>query len=366
MEFTLNTKPLVDGLELGIINSNVTKFYQKSCIVQLTIDTAGLRVNTEVSSIKSELLFKGKVSGEGAYQAFVDSLLFKSLIKSIDSDTVTLEFREDGLIVHSNKSKFTLPLVVSGDDLELNRPQILEDTSRSLDVESDQWKFIQDHQMYAIAMSFIHPVYTNVWISEDGDVIVGDFDNSIFTHSTSVSLFNTCLITDTIINLLTTVPPNSQILQIGKNYEIKVETDPYYYVCEFAPKYEDDEEIGDYSASMIMSLFNTSGAGIKVKVAPILKYLSQAELFSNTNEDTIDLSIKEDTFVLKNENVNCKMRVDNPYQPFELVFKIQLLRDAMSHMDADEIMIAPLDQEGTVIGIVAWTDSLSVVLAGVD
>ena len=365
MRFAANTKPIVSGLDLGIIASNITKFYQKSCIVELNIEDNCLRINTEASAVKSELKFKGNVSGEGETHVFVDSLLFKNLMKTIDSDVVEFELKEDGLTIYSGKSKFNLPQVVSGLDLELSRPQDVDEVTRFIGIDKSGWEFIKDQQMYAIAMSFIHPVYTHAWLSDTGDVIVGDFDNSIFTHSHAAHLTTTCLITDTIINLLTTVPEDSQIIQLGKNYEIKVETDPYTYLCEFTPRYEEDEGIGDYSAGIILSLFEHEN-GIALNTSIISKYISQAELFTTTNDDTIDIKMTSDSFNLMNQNVNCKIPVNNPFGEFAITFKINLLKDAIQHMDNENIQLCPLIQEDEVAGIVIWTENMETVLAGVD
>lgn len=366
MKFVSNTHPIVEGLDLGIIQANISKFYQKSCIVELTVDEGILRVNSEAASIKSELRFSGNASGDGYAHVFVDSLLFKNLMKTIDTDTVEFEFGENDLTIHSGKSKFTLPQVVSGEDLELSRPAL--DVSQMLSVSANKsgWEFIKDKQMYAIAMSFIHPVYTNVWLGESGDVIVGDVDNSIFTHSTQVSLPSTCLITDTVVNLLAAIPEDAKIIQLDRSYEIRVDTDPYTYICEFTPKYESDAGVGDYNSSIILSLFNKPEHSIQFDISKISKYISQAELFTVTNDDTINLKVSESELSLVNQNVTCAIAVDNPFEPFEITFKITLLKDLISHMDVDEVSLCPLTQDGEVVGIVLWTDAVEAVLAGVE
>lgn len=366
MKFTCNTKPIVKGLDLGIISSNVTKFYQKSCIVELNIEGDSLRVNTEASSIKSELKFVGKASGEGASHTFVDSMLFKNLLNTIDSDVIEFELKEDGLTVWSGKSKFNLPQVVSVDDIELSRPQQVDEPAEVIGIDINKWNFIKNNQLYALAMSFVHPIYRNIWLGERGDVIAGDFDNSIFTHSDKAQLNTTCLIPDTIVNLLTTVPENSQIIQLGRNYEVRVETDPFTYVCEFSPKYEDDPDIGDYNSEVILNLFDVASEGISLEVSKISKYITQAELFASNNDEVIHLAVQDNTFSLKTENVDCKLSVENPFTDFECTFKISLLKDLLSHMDEDVIRIKPLIQSDEVSGIVAWTDNMEVVLAGVE
>ena len=366
MKFTANTKPISEGLDLAIISSNITKFYQKSCIVELTIEEDHLRINTEASSIKSELRFVGRVEGEGQNHTFVDSTLFKNLIKTLDSDVIEFEIKDDGLTITSGKSKYNLPQVVSVDDIELNRPQTTFDIQPTASIDKEAWSFVKDHQLYAISMSFVTPVYTYIWLGENGDVLVGDYDNSIFTHSKEAKLGTRCLIPDTIVNLLTTVPENTKIIQLGRNYELSVETDPYIYICEFCPSYEDDENIGNYSSDIILSLFNTDQTPAKLEVAKVYKYISQAELFSTATDDTINMSVIDGVFSLKNINVDCNIKVNPDASNFEDEFKISMLKDVISHIDDDEFTVSPVINDGETSAIIVKTDNMEVILTGID
>lgn len=365
MKFTTNTKPIVDGLELGIINENISKFYQKSCVVQLTVEDAGLRVNTEAPSIKSELLFKGKVEGDGTNQVFVDSKLFKDLMGTIDTNEVEFELLSDRLSVRSGKAEFRLPVVLSSADVELERPNEDSQNGSGFDIEQQNWKFIKDHQMYSIGISLNHPVYTYVWVSDDGKVIVGDYDNSIFTYSKNIDFNETCLIPSSIINLLTNVPENSVIVPIGRSYRIFVTADPFTYICEFTPKYEDDEGVGSYKANMILSFFDDTSNSFKIDSNKILKYINQADLFSST-DSIISVNVTDSTFNMKNENVDCTIPIDNPYGDFELNLQLGFFKNLIMHIDSDEINICPLKQGDECSGIIAWTDDISTVLGSVD
>ena len=84
---------------------------------------------------------------------------------------------------------------------ELARPALVPEGAIKVKIDNSDWKFVKDYQMYAIGMSFVHPVYTQVWIGSEGDVIVGDFDNSIFTFSKKNKLGKTCLLSNTIFYL---------------------------------------------------------------------------------------------------------------------------------------------------------------------
>ena len=101
MNFTVNTKPLIEALNLGVINSNVSPFHKKSTIIQVSADEHDLKLNIEAESIKSELILKGSGDSKSVEKIFVSSLLMKQLVSTFDSATVTLEFAEGGLILHS-------------------------------------------------------------------------------------------------------------------------------------------------------------------------------------------------------------------------------------------------------------------------
>ena len=176
MKFICNTKPFADSLDLGIINQNVSNFHQKSCTVELTASEKMLKINIEASQIFTEIHIPGK-GEEGTATVFVDSLLLKNLASTLDSQTITLEFNDSGLVLTSGKSKFTLPKMVDDVDFDLKAPVVPDSFDESIDLSREDWKFVKDFQMYAISMAYITPVYTKVWVGENGDVLVGDFDN---------------------------------------------------------------------------------------------------------------------------------------------------------------------------------------------
>ena len=84
MKFSLNVKPLKDAMDLGIINGNISKFFEKSTVVELSVSGNELQLNTQATSLLSEAVIKGNnEDGQEAY-AIVDCVLFKSLIGSLD------------------------------------------------------------------------------------------------------------------------------------------------------------------------------------------------------------------------------------------------------------------------------------------
>jgi hypothetical protein len=59
VKFTVSTKPLSNALDLGVINANISKYYQTSCLAQITCNKHDLRINLEASFIRTELHPKG-------------------------------------------------------------------------------------------------------------------------------------------------------------------------------------------------------------------------------------------------------------------------------------------------------------------
>ena len=368
MNFTLSTKPLVDALNLGIINSNVSKFYSKSCVVQLTATQSTLRINLEAARLVSEIMLKGKGDADGPITIFVDSLLFKQLVASLDTSTVTLEFSENSLIVHSGKSKFNLAKMADGGDLSLKR---VSDNSNGVVCvfSKPDWVFVKNRQMYAIAMAFIHPIYTRVWVGEDGGVIVGDFDNGLFTYSKSNKLNTTCLLSDTIINLFNAIPEDSKLVQISDNtYQVIVTKDGFTLVSEFVPEYESDPNIGTYMADTIKAMMVVDpDNAVTVPTAAIRKLLSQADMLANSSEATIILGADSGQLYLHDNNVDGKIDIiGTSSAKFKVELKTTFLKSVIGDYPEDNITICALMQDNEPAGILVNSDNLSTMLSAVE
>lgn len=367
MNFNVSTKPLTDALNLGVVNQNVSKFYQKSCLAQITASRRDLKINLEAANVLSELHLKGSGDTDESVTIFVDCLLLKQLVSTFEASVTTFEFTEGGLVLHSGKSKFTLPKMLDGSELELTAPNTSEEgTGTAITIDQSDWKFIKDHQMYAIAMSFIHPVYTRVWLGESGDVLVGDFDNSLFTHSKKSKLGNTCLLSDTIVNLFNTLPEGAKLRSLGSSYIVTVTTDGFDYISEFKPIYESDEGVGSYNSDIILDMMNHGDAGVKVNTAAINKFLNQAALLSTNTEDTIKFAVSDSNVSLVDSNVDCKLPVEGVTEPFSVEFKTSLLKSVISNFDEEVVSVAPMKQEDTVAGILVWSKNMTAVLASID
>lgn len=368
MKFECNTKPLADALELGVINSNVSNFHKKSTVAQVSIQNNILRINLEASYVKTEIVLKGHADSSESASIFVGSLLLKQLVNSLESNTVSLEFTEGGLVIHSGKSKFTLPKLVDDSELELDAPESIAHLGESSIIDKSEWKFIKDKQMYAIAMSFIHPVYTRVWVGSTGDVLVGDFDNSLFTHSVKSHFGDTCLLSDTIINLFNAIPEGSRLYKASTGYIINYSCDAFTYVAQFEPQYESDDNIGSYNSDIFLDMMDHPDSGvIRVAGTQIAKFLSQASLFASGSEDTIEFSVSPGVVEIKDKNVDCKIDItDSVPDPYSIVFKSESLRKVVTNYGEEDLHISPLKQEDAVVGILVWDDDLTTVIAGVE
>lgn len=368
MNFTISTKPLLNALNLGVINSNISSFHQKSTMAQLRATDAELTINLESDCIITELNLRGSGTESQSESIFIDCLKFKQLINTLDTDVTTLEFTESGIIVHSGKSKFTLPKMLDQEDMSFNRPVQEATVGRVVNLNKDSWKFIQDHQMYCISVAYIHPAYTHVYMGEDGDVIVGDFDHSIFTHSKKGQLGKTCLLSDTIINMFNTLPENTTLVDTGTNYLVSLDTDAFTLRTQFTPKYETDPDAGSYNSEIILNVMSPNkDSYITIDRSALSKFLTQSDLLATSNDSIIKMDVNNGIFTLVDDSVDCKVAVkgDTSLQ-FNIEFKGIQLKSLISNMDGDIININPVISDDEVSGIVVWTETMEAMLAGVE
>lgn len=369
MKFQVSTAPLNDALSLGVVNANVSNYFKRSYIAQITASKSDLTINLEASQILSEIRLKGMGDVDDDVTTFVSSILLKQLVSTFVNPVTNLEFVEGGLIIHSGKSKFTLPkLDVDVSSTSLNKPEILANFSDSSDIDKEDWKFIKNYQMYAIAMSFAKPVYNRVWVGDHGDVIVGDFDQGLFTHSEKSKLGTTCLLKDSIVNLFNSLPDGAKICKVNDTYVIKVTTDGFEFISEFQPEYEDDESIGSYNSDMIIEMMShTDDKYSVVPTAAINKFMSQADLLSDSSTATIKFRVDGNTLTLKDDNVDCTIDLESLFpDSYEVEFLTTLLKSVLSNYNDETVCIAPIFQGDEVSGIKVWSKELTTVLAGVD
>lgn len=369
MSFVTNTKPLNDALALGIINANVTNFEKRSSIVQLTITSNKLRINVEASRIRTQIEVLGQAEEDYA-TIFVSSTTLKQLMSTITSPTVTLTIDENGLTIKAGKSKFTIPKMFDISEIELNQPEIPENyMDNASDLDKTTWKYVKENQMYAIATSFAHPVYCNVFAGSDNSVLVGDYDNSVFTYGKVATFGEQCLLSPTILNLLISLPDGAKITKIGKSYLVFVTLDSFSYVTQFTPIYEGDDGIGTYHSEIFLNLMKHEDSGVAVNASEITKYLSQAEMLNTETTPVIDFVVDKESITLKDRNVACEVSLTAETSvTYSTRFKTSFLKKVFANYGDKIVYIKPLiDTENEVSGILVWDedDILTSMLASV-
>ena len=365
MRFKTNTVPLMNALNLGIVNSNVSKFYKPSILASVSASKNDLIINLEATRLLTEIHVSGLGSEESVEPIFVDCLKLKQLINSLDTSVVEIEFDSNGLIIHSGKSKFVLSKLIDN-EVSMNRPVIIEDMNDTEKIDIDSWKFIADKQMYALSFNFVHKEYTRVWVSSDGDVIAGDYDIGIFTHSMENTLDSTCLLADTIINLLESLPEGSSIIRYDDSYVVCVSTDGYHMYSQFKPEYENQDGMGSYNSEIILGSFVEDDKHISFDPKYINKFLSQADILSVSSEDEINIKYEGDSLILKGSNVDCEIGVDGDCSSFNLDFRVKSLRTILSKYEDESVNICPVVVEDNIVGITIWTATLATTIAALD
>lgn len=366
MQFKVNTEPLNSALALGIINANVSKFYAPSCVALVTLSRTSMKINLQASSIVSEINISGMGSEDSIQSIFVDSMKLKQLVNSFDTNTIDFDLNDDGLTLISGRSKFTLAKMLEG-DVQVQKPTKIADASNVIPVVKENWKFIDDNQMYAKGVSFTNKAYTMVWCGDKGDVLVGDFDNSLFTHSQKGDMPVTCLLSDTTVNLLNSVPEGSEMVQNGKSFVLDVKTDSYEFTCEFMPGYEDDQEYGEYNASIIIDMMSHAEEHIVIDPKKVSKFLSQALLLS-ANDDVVFMTYDNGKLSVTGDYVDLPVDIiSGSLENFKLKFRIKYLSDVLSKYDSEEnISMSLVSNEDGVAGITVWSSDLTTTLAGLD
>ena len=365
MQFITNTKPLADALNLAILTSNISRYFQKSYIVQLTANSDTLSINVEYDSVLTEISLKGSGDSSELVSTMVDSNTLRQLINTLETATVTLCFTESGLTVLSGKSKFSLPRTVDENiDMNLTRPISFDPSLPSVQLQADNWKFVKDHQMFAVAMSYAMPLYRLVWVGDSGDVLVGDMKNSIFTHTSMSNLSRTCMLADTIINIFVSAPENTEIQSRGDNYILHASGDSFDYTSQIIPAYE-SEQTGSYNADIIMSTLDTSGDFIRFNPSVMSKLLSQADLLAASTEEIITLGTSEGSLHLHDSSIDGDIEYEGSCDAFSIDFKRAQLKDIISNYN-DSVNMHTVVADGEVVGLVFWDENLTICCAGVD
>lgn len=368
MKFTLSTKPLKSVTSLGIIKANISQYYYRSNVVQITATRDTLKLNIEAASIKTRMTLKGSGDSDTPASIIVDCAKFKQLIDSIDNDVMTIEFIAGAISIHAGTSKFSIPQLIDTGDVQLDEPVMEYKALSTVAIPASNWQFIKDHQMYAISTSEDRPVYKNVWVGEDNGVIVGDMDIGLFTYSKQGSFDTSCLLPASLINLFTSIPEGSTVSKLGNNYILSIETDSYSMATEFAPKYESDSAVGSYNSKIILDKLQHPASFITIDIGPIIKFINQTSIVNQAGIDKLfTLTIDNGKLTLANRVSNYTMDVDTDAS-YKVIFVTEYIKKVLANLDDDTVNIAPImgkiNGVDSAVGCMFWTEKLTAMLAG--
>lgn len=380
MKITVSTEALKSGLSTLILDSSISKFNPKSCITRLTMSSGSLQLDTEYSEIKSRLKMDCTADTDDLKVIYVESSVFKRLIGSLNTGDVSLEITdkdETTLVVYAGKSKFFVPQIAEYQDVrfgiesgDIEDLETLFDKSAKFDFSA--WKFVSNYQLYAIADSITSlKAYTNVYVGEDNSIIVGDYNNNLFTYSNKNTVFDSCMLPGSVVRLLIAYPEDSSVAH-GDNGLWYImchnESGNYSLISEFKTKPETDTE--NYQSDKILPLMvhDDKSAVTIPNLAAIRDVLAQGSvLVSNKNDYVINLSVDKGKLHIYGNNMEYTENVDNADVSFNAAFRLQHFIDTISHLDSNEVTIMPKyrkDRNGNdvVIAILLWTENLTVVL----
>jgi len=372
MKFTVTTKPFQDVLDLVVVQGNISKFYAKSTILQISVDTKGVLVlNSEADSVVSEARLKGSVDKIENATTFVDAVLFKQLVGTLDTPTIELDFVDQNIVIRSGRSTFTISSVVQSSDMQLRTPA--EPSGSECDLNASNWKQVKDKQMYAISENFVKLVYTYVF-NGTNEVIVGDYTSSLFTRSELEGLPVNCLLSSNIIGVILSVDSKSKIYHVGTSFILVSSTDAYEFTSELTPKYESEPEIGSYNSEAISSLFvNASSDGIIIPIFLVKQLLSQTNLLADGLSPTIKFSCSGNSLSLTSDKVDgvIEGKLIGDSRDWELEFKLKDIMSVISNLSGEVVGIYPgmLHEDGEddiITSLVFKDEDVSVVLASID
>lgn len=373
MKFTSNVKPLQDVLDLVVVPSNISKFYAKSTILQVSIDSKGqLILNSEADSVISEARLKGSVDKIESTTTFVDSVQFKALIATLDSPTVQLDFDGGHIVVQSGRSKFSIPNPGIDGTMALQSP--VEPSGTEFDLKSDIWKSVKDKQMYSLSDNFVKLVYTYIF-NGTKEIMVGDYMNGLFTRTPKVGLPSQCLLSSNVVSVILSVDNDSKGYHVDRSFVIVSTTDTYQFISELKPKYETSPEVGSYNSEMISELFTKADMdGILLPIVKVKLLLLQSNLLLEGDSPSIKWSCADNILRFTSDKGEVDGEIEGKLtgkpKKWELEFKLKNIMSVISNLDGENIGVYPsFQEEGDEVicnALVFKDDSVEVILAGLE
>lgn len=369
MKFTLSTKPLAKALDLAV-PANVSPNYKIGTLAQLTVEGKELRINFQSKGILSEVRFKGAPETPDMKETvFVDNNVLKQLVSSFDTNTVQIDYVEGGIQLTAGKSNFLLPKLSYAEEITISRPDESKYTADVAKLNTDAWKYVKNNQAHLLAVSFEFPVYTMIHVSDKGDVLSGDFQDSMFSHSSKSDLGQTCLISSEITDLLASIPENATFKRNESNYLIQVNGEGYQYVSEVSPKHEFDSDMGDYNAEILLNELEHPDHFVSISPDALRKVLNQSALLESVKDDTMDITFDKSSINIKNASINC----DIPSEGGENIttgvtckIATKNLKKILKPYVKEKVNIAMLFEGDEAKGLLLFDDDVTIIVGGVD
>ena len=371
MTFTCSTKPLNDALALSVLQKNVNKFYPKSCLARLQASSNRLTINLEAANIVTEISIFGSGDEESCAEIYVDCIRLKNLVSAVSNDVLSLEFIEHGVVMHVGNSKYTLEQMMDSSDVLFNTPNADYKPLRDeVVVEGNPWKFVQDHLMYIRNKDTKIPLYQYIWTNEEGKVIVGDMENGMFATTSlkgGTQFSKALLLSDTVVNLMNSIPPGTKICETENGYRIAFNNDAFEYVAEFVPRYEDEPGVGDFQAPTILGLLESKpDDSVEIDISGIVEFLNKTSIITALADTIVEFTVADGILDVKNRLSHYSMQVKNTELNFSLKFIAQNLYNAISHTVKNVVNIQPSFRDDIPVGVVLWEDNLATIVAGAD
>lgn len=370
MRVEVSTAALKNALNLAIINSNISTYFPKTALLQVTVDGTTVRVNSEYASVVSEVCFDVESAASGdILSVFVESVRLKKIVSTITANTIGLDIEASHITIIVGGSRYTVPCIVDVAGMQFRRPSVSDEVLNNHDtiVHKNSWKFVKDHQMFALAESESIPVYRNAWIGSTGDVVVGDLINSVFTHFDGQSLGKSCLLSSNIINILNSVPDNTNIVCIGASYVLHSVSDTFSYYSEILPQYE-SVEVGKYNADLIISMLDSDDPNsISVETAELLKAINQSAILSDDKDSKLTVMVAKDRIAIVCDNMNSVITANGGGDElYKLDFQYNLIKSVVSNIDSTTVRIKRMVRDGNLVGLIFIGDHIRIVLAGIE
>lgn len=348
----IKTKDLQAIVKLMIVPQNISKWVQRSQVVQITTDpeAKALRLNAESENIIGEATIRGEFSGEES-SLFVDASTFRSLVGTLVHEDVEFSMTNDSLTITDGKSRYSVEKIADISDGEFAHPRIGETSIAS--IKSDDWQFIKDHMLFTAMSEEVadRPMYKYVYINDGGTTVVGDFFRSIFSTYRIDPIGSTKLIPQGVVQSFCLIPEKNSAFLGDGFVTVIIDTDNAHYTAEH--KIATEEQVGGYGANVILPLFDCAdAAGLSVKSSDILRILSQSDIVSGKIDEYIGLTLAGSEIAFKDSRISSSVECEGSMtEPCVGYVNKSRLRAIVSACPAKSVQITPILRDGEVSGM---------------